>query len=75
MLIGIALFVLRAREPNVARPFRVPLYPVLPAIFVAGCGFLVYKSLEFHQMHALVGLGVLAIGGVILLIARGKNTK
>lgn len=31
---GIGLFVLRRREPDVPRPYRVPLYPVLPAIFV-----------------------------------------
>ena len=32
LLIGIAVFVLRAKEPNAPRPFRVPFYPVLPAL-------------------------------------------
>src|SRR5688572_23469910 len=69
-LTGIALFVLRVKEPNTPRPFRVPLYPVLPAIFVGVCAWLFWKSLEYHKEHALVGLGVLAVGAVVLLIAR-----
>ncbi len=33
LLTGIALFVLRFRQPHVARPFKVPAYPVLPMTF------------------------------------------
>jgi amino acid transporter len=73
MLTGISLFVLRFREPAARRPFRVPGYPVLPAIFVAMCGYLFYSSLTYHGSHALVGLGVLAVGGVILLVARKRG--
>ncbi len=73
LLTGIALFVLRAKEPAAPRPFRVPLYPVLPAVFVLMCGFLLYSSLTYHGAHALVGLGVLAVGAVILLVARLCN--
>ena len=73
MLVGIALFVLRAKEPNAVRPFRVPFYPVIPAIFVCMCGYLLYSSLTYHKDNALVGLGILAIGAVILLIARAKE--
>jgi amino acid transporter len=75
LLVGIAVFVLRAKEPSAARPFRVPLYPVLPAVFVAMCGYLLYSSLTYHKGNALVGLAVLAAGGVILLVARGKEAK
>lgn len=31
----VALIVLRVREPELPRPFRVPLYPMLPALFLA----------------------------------------
>ncbi len=73
MLVGIAIFVLRIKEPDAPRPFRVPFYPVTPAIFVASCAYLLYASLAYHRAHALVGLGVLAVGAVILLLAgRGR---
>ena len=75
MLVGIALFVLRAKEPNAPRPFHVPLYPLLPAIFVCMCGYLLYSSLTFHGGHALVGLAVLAMGGVVLLVARAREAR
>ena len=73
MLVGISLFVLRHRHPETPRPFKVPGYPVVPAIFVLVCGYLLYSSLVYHGGHALVGLGVLAVGGVLLLFARGRR--
>ena len=75
MLVGIGLFVLRVKEPNAPRPFRVPLYPVLPAIFVCMCAYLLYSSITYHGGHALVGLAVLTIGGLILLLARGREAR
>jgi len=69
LLVGVAVFVLRVKEPDTPRPFKVPGYPVVPAIFVATCGYLLYSSLAYHRTHAFVGLGVLAIGVVVLLFA------
>ncbi|HUP95120.1 MAG TPA: amino acid permease [Burkholderiales bacterium] len=73
LLVGVALFVLRAKEPNAPRPFRVPGYPVVPAIFVLMCGYLLYSSLAYHRTHAFVGLGVLAVGAVVMLVARRRR--
>lgn len=73
LLTGVALFVLRAKEPDAPRPFRVPLYPVLPAVFILMCGYLLYSSLTYHRANALVGLAVLAVGAVVLLAARIKK--
>ena len=73
MLVGIALFVLRAKEPNTVRPFRVPGYPVIPAVFVITCGYLLYSSLAYHGKHAFVGIGVLAVGAVVMVFARGSK--
>jgi amino acid transporter len=73
MLVGIALFVLRIREPNAPRPFRVPGYPVVPAIFVIMCAYLLYSSITYHRTHALTGLGVLAVGVVIMLLSRKQR--
>ena len=69
MLTGIALFVLRMKEPRAERPFSVPGYPLVPGIFVLTCGYLLYSSLVYHGKHAFVGLGVLAVGAVIMLFS------
>ncbi|HZR69024.1 MAG TPA: amino acid permease [Burkholderiales bacterium] len=66
LLTGVALFVLRAKEPAAPRPFRVPFYPVLPGLFVLTCAYLLYSSLAYHRQHAVVGLAVLAVGAVML---------
>jgi basic amino acid/polyamine antiporter, APA family len=70
MLVGIALFVLRSKEPNAPRPFKVPGYPVVPAIFVLMCAYLLYSSLAYHGKHAVTGLAVLAVGAVVMLLGR-----
>jgi basic amino acid/polyamine antiporter, APA family len=68
LLAGIALFVLRRREPARPRPFRVPFYPLTPLVFCATCAYLLYSSLAYTGFGALLGVGVVAVGAVVLLI-------
>lgn len=68
LLVGISLFVLRRRDPGLPRPFRVPLYPLLPLLFCATSAYLLYSSLAYTGRGALVGVGVLAGGGLLLLL-------
>lgn len=72
MLTGIALFVLRMRYPHVRRPFAVPLYPILPVLFVGTCAFLLYRSLLFtvEQKATQVALTVMAAGVVAWIVVR-----
>jgi len=74
LLVGVALFVLRAKEPGAPRPFRVPGYPVVPAIFVLMCGYLLYSSIAYHRGNALMGLAVLAVGAAVMLIGGKKKS-
>ena len=74
LLIGIALFVLRRRAPDVPRPFRVPLYPLTPLLFCAVNAWLLWSSLAYTGWGALVGVGVLATG-VILLFFLSPSKK
>ena len=73
LLVGVSVFVLRRREPHVARPFRTPLYPLTPLVFCAANAWLLYSSLAYTGWGALVGVGVLAAGGVLLLVVRRFN--
>jgi len=67
LLTGVSLFVLRARNPDAPRPYRVPLYPLTPAIFVASCAYMLYSSLAYTGAGALVGVGILAAGAIVML--------
>jgi basic amino acid/polyamine antiporter, APA family len=79
LLSGISLFVLRAREPGTERPFRVPLYPLLPALFCATCAYMLWSSLSYVYSQSLgglnaawIGVAVLAAGLVLLLLMRTR---
>jgi amino acid transporter len=61
-LTGVALLVLRRREPGVPRPFRVPLYPLTPVVFLVACAYLLWSSIAYAGAGAIAGLAVLASG-------------
>ena len=54
------------------RPFRVPLYPLTPAVFVVVCAYLLYSSITYATSRSAihVSLLVMAAGAVALLLAR-----
>jgi APA family basic amino acid/polyamine antiporter len=57
-----AVFVLRWREPNVARPFSTWGYPLAPAIFVIASLSMVLYSLYTNNFGELKGLLIIAVG-------------
>lgn len=68
LAVGIALFVLRRREPDTPRPFRVPLYPVLPGLFCASNAWLLWSSLAYVKTGAVVGVAVLGAGIILSFV-------
>jgi APA family basic amino acid/polyamine antiporter len=62
LLVGVALIVLRQREPDLHRPFRVPLYPWLPLAFIGVTGWMLWSSLVYTGLGAWVGAAVLVCG-------------
>ncbi|XHX76363.1 MAG: APC family permease [Stenomitos frigidus ULC029] len=62
LLSTLSLFVLRLREPERVRPFRVPLYPLVPIAFCAICVYLLYSSLVFTGIGAIAGIIVVLLG-------------
>ncbi len=62
LLTGIALFVLRHKDPELPRHFRVPFYPILPAIFCGCCAFMVLGAVQYKPRESVLGLGVLLVG-------------
>jgi amino acid transporter len=74
-LVGLALLWLRQTDPDVHRPFKLALYPVLPLIFCAACAWLTYSSVTYaiSQKAIHVSLGLIASGIVALLILRARE--
>ena len=57
-----AVFVLRWKKPELARPYRAFGYPLLPAVFTLFSGALLVNTLVTDPRDALVGLGITAAG-------------
>jgi basic amino acid/polyamine antiporter, APA family len=74
-LVGISLFVLRWREPERDLPFRVPLYPLTPILFCATCLYMIYASVVFTGIGALVGVAVLLAGTPLVWFAPRKQDE
>lgn len=71
-MVGLSLIVLRIKEPGITRPFRVPLYPLLPLVFCASCLYMLQSSLVYSLRLYLTGdspTGIGALVGVAVLLA------
>ena len=71
-LVGVSVFVMRVRDPKADRPFKVPLYPFTPILFVLTCAYLTYSSVTYAASKGAVhiSLVVMAIGVVALFFTR-----
>ncbi|HSJ15918.1 MAG TPA: amino acid permease [Longimicrobiales bacterium] len=59
-LTAATLFVYRRREPDA--PYRAPLHPVLPLLFVLAAAYVVISSVVSNPRNALVGTLLIALG-------------
>lgn len=56
------VFVMRVREPNAERPYRVWGYPVVPALFILFCVALIIITCINHPREAMLGIGLMLTG-------------
>ena len=66
LLTATTLFVFRARSAE-APPFRVPLYPVIPAAFCVACIYMLYSSINYVRFA--VDFGVAVFAGLAIMAA------
>ncbi len=80
LLCGVALFVLRARH-GAPTGFRAPFFPLVPIVFCAAAGFMLYSSVDWVGFSAygpkfgnavLAGIVVMALGIPLYFIARKR---
>ena len=83
------LFVLRKKYPGAERPYRVPLYPFVPALFIlfalAYLALTLYNDIDTYikateagepaLINSVMGLVLVLIGGLIYFYYRRKNGK
>jgi len=67
------VFILRRRMPDTHRPYRVPGYPVITAIFVLFCIGLFINTIMTQPREALIGLSLIVAGIPVYFIFRRKS--
>ncbi|MHB1935273.1 MAG: APC family permease [Acidobacteriaceae bacterium] len=75
MLTATTVFVFRRREPERERPYRVPAYPVLPAVFVAAAVLVIGYILRSNLKNSIGGLLVIALGLPMYLWMRHRRSN
>jgi amino acid transporter len=70
LLTGVSLFVLRRVDPQTDRSFRVPWYPWTPLAFCLASAYMLWSSLAYTGVGALLGAGVLLAGLPLLKLKR-----
>ena len=71
LLVAISIFVFRRRDPKALR-YRMPLYPLPPILLGAAAAWMVYSSLAYAGIGAIIGVMVLLAGTPLLLVARRR---
>jgi APA family basic amino acid/polyamine antiporter len=74
-LVTSSVFVLRRRQPNLARPYRTIGYPWVPLVFVLVAIWLVVNSLFTRPVEAAIGLGLIVLGLPLYLYFRASKSR
>jgi len=60
IVVSVGVIILRVRQPDLPRAFKVPGYPVTPALSVLACGYILV-SLHWYTWIAFTGWVSLAL--------------
>src|SRR5437016_13124513 len=72
LLAVLGVIVLRFKDPKIARPYRVWLYPVPPVLFSIITIWMMFYLLRWHTAESLAGLGT-ALLGLLLYFCASKR--
>ena len=69
---GVAVFVLR-RDRRLERPYRVPGYPVVPALFIVFAALLLASTIVADPRDSLLGIALLLTAIPVYLVVRRRR--
>ncbi len=62
LMTAVSVFVLRRKQPNLKRPYRVLAYPVVPVLFIGVAALLLLSTLQTRPRESLMGVFLMALG-------------
>ena len=73
MLQQVGVIVLRVRQPDLPRPFRIPLYPLPPLAAMAGFIFIVVTRAT--AWSTIAGAAIIGVSGTIIYLVRARMLR
>ncbi|MBL7073766.1 amino acid permease [candidate division KSB1 bacterium] len=73
--VGVGVYVLRVRRPELERPFRVWGYPVTPAIFILVSMWILINTLIERPLEPLRGIIIIVVGMPVYWYWRRKRIR
>ena len=64
---------LRKDQPNLVRPYKIPLYPIVPLVAIIGGGYVVINTLITQPKNAIAGLVITCLGLPLYTYMKKKN--
>jgi basic amino acid/polyamine antiporter, APA family len=68
-----ALYILRRRRPDLPRPYKVPGYPILPGVFIAGVIYLVVNALVTDPVWTSVTFAIVLAGIPVYFVSFARR--
>jgi APA family basic amino acid/polyamine antiporter len=62
LMTAFSVFVLRRKQPDLARPYRTLGYPYVPVFFVAVAALLLFNTVQTRPRESLMGLVLMGLG-------------
>jgi len=72
---SLGVFILRRKMPDAHRPYKVWGYPVVPAIFIMFCLYLIFNTISTRPREAAIGMILILSGIPVYLILQRINSK
>jgi APA family basic amino acid/polyamine antiporter len=68
-----SVFVLRFKQPNLARPYKVLAYPIVPALYIIMASIICISLLIYKPDYSYPGLAIVLLGVPIYFLVKGKE--
>jgi len=70
-----SVFRLRMKQPNAARPYRVPGYPLVPLVYILVAATILFVLFTYRPTTTWPGLFIVALGIPLYLFLRRRNSR
>lgn len=73
VLIFLAVIKLRHQQPELERPYQVPLYPIVPILAIVGGFFILITTIFTQTLLAIIGIIITLLGIPVYYLSKRKN--